>query len=95
MTEYYEEKKLYRSPKNALLFGIAAGIAHYFSVDVVFVRLAIIVLTFLSGIWPMVLIYLVAIFLVPVDPAQETVASTQEPKDVTPKTESMDREQNV
>ncbi len=84
MFEHLHNKKLYRSPKDALIFGIAAGLAHYLQIDVVFVRLALIALAFLSGWWPMLFIYAIAVVLVPVDPAQDTVAPTQEPKDVTP-----------
>jgi phage shock protein C len=83
MFEHLKGKKLYRSPKDALVFGVAAGLGQYLQVDVVFVRLVLIALAFLSGWWPMLLAYIVAVVLVPIDPAQDTVASKQEPKDVT------------
>lgn len=92
MFENLKGKKLYRLPKNALIFGVAAGLARYVGVDVVFVRLALVVLTVLSGWWPMPVAYVIAAILIPVDPIQDTVASSQEPKDVT---EHMDRNQNA
>ena len=108
MFEHLKGKKLYRSPRDALVFGIAAGLAHYLQVDVVFIRLILVALAFLSGWWPMLLLYVVAVVLVPVDPSQDTVDATQEPKDVTPasaeqplqeekpsEAEKMDSEQNM
>ena len=44
----------------------------------------------------MVLAYIVGVVLMPIDPAQDTVARDQEPKDVTPEpVENMDRGQNM
>lgn len=84
MLEYLKDKKLYRSPKDALVFGVAAGLAHYLEVDVVFVRLSMVALAFLSGWWPMLLAYIAGVLLMPIDPAQDTVEHHQKPKDVTP-----------
>jgi phage shock protein C len=92
-------RKLYRSPKDGIVFGICAGLADYLQVDPVFVRLAAVVLAFFGNIWPFVLAYVVGAFLVPIDPAQDTVAPSQEPKDITPKKpepqEKMDENQNM
>ena len=95
-------RHLYRSPKDAVIFGICAGLADYLQVDPVFVRLAGIALAFFSNLWPAVAVYVVAAFLVPIDPAQDTVAARQEPKDVTAsepepekKEERMDSDQNM
>jgi phage shock protein PspC (stress-responsive transcriptional regulator) len=103
MFNHLKGKKLYRSPKEALVFGIAAGLAHYFQVDVVFVRLILVAVAFLTGWWPTFLVYVAAVILVPIDPAQDTVEAKQEPKDVTPpaseekpsEAEKMDGSQNV
>jgi phage shock protein C len=95
MFEHLKDKQLYRSPKDGLLLGVCAGLANYLQIDVVFVRLIFIGLTFLSGWWPMPVIYIIGAVLMPVDPAQATVARTQEPKDVTPDVEHMDRDQNA
>lgn len=92
MFEHLKNKKLYRSPKDALVFGVAAGLGHYLQVDVVFVRLVLVVLMFLTGWWLMPVAYVIALIIMPIEPSQETVAPTQEPKDVT---EHMDRDQNA
>ncbi len=93
-------KKLHRYPAEAILLGIAAGIGHYFEVDPVFVRLIWLLAAFLTHIWPMVVVYAILFFLMPIEPSQETVAARQEPKDVTPPAdeapvERMDKDQNM
>ncbi len=94
-----KHKKLYRSPRQGLIFGIAAGMANYFEVDAVFVRLAWIFLALITHIFPTIILYVVLFFLIPVDPAQDTVPQSQMPKDVTPVapevSEKMDSDQNV
>jgi phage shock protein C len=89
-----KHKRLYRSPKEAIVLGIAAGVGHYFEVDPVFVRLAALVIAALTHIWPAVLVYGVLFFVVPIDPAQDTVPQSQKPKDVTP-AEHMSDTQNM
>ena len=84
MFEHLKNKKLYRSPKDALIFGVGAGLAHYLEADVIFVRLFMAVLAYFSGWWPVLLAYIIAVVLMPIDPAQDTVASNQEPEDITP-----------
>jgi phage shock protein PspC (stress-responsive transcriptional regulator) len=93
MFNHLKGKKLYRSPKDALIFGIAAGLAYYLQVDVVFVRLVLVALAFLTGWWPMFFVYIVGVVLMPIDPAQDTVAAHQEPKDVTPPAEEPKHEE--
>jgi len=42
-------RRLYRDPENALLAGVASGIAKYFGVDVVWIRILFVVFTFAWG----------------------------------------------
>ncbi|HUO75844.1 MAG TPA: PspC domain-containing protein [Candidatus Paceibacterota bacterium] len=96
MFDKLKGKKLYRSPRDGMLFGICAGLAHYLDIDVVFVRLIVVVLTFLAHIWPVVLVYAVGMFLIPIDPSQDHVSDVQTPKDVTPEpVQRMDQDQNM
>ncbi|MGC4027730.1 MAG: PspC domain-containing protein [Steroidobacteraceae bacterium] len=44
-------KRLFRLPTEGMMGGVCAGLAAYFSVDVVWVRLAFVLLTFFTGIW--------------------------------------------
>jgi Putative stress-responsive transcriptional regulator len=62
------ENHLYRSTKNKVLAGVCGGIAEYFRIDPIIVRLICIALaTTGAGIF----LYIIAIFLIPVRPANE------------------------
>lgn len=52
------KKKLYRNPSDAMIGGVASGIAAYIGQDALFVRLGFILLTFLSGFGVMLYIIL-------------------------------------
>ncbi|MDG1968885.1 MAG: PspC domain-containing protein [Flavobacteriaceae bacterium] len=58
------EKKLFRDPDDRYIGGVASGIAHYFAIDCLWIRLLWVLLTFISG-GVFVLIYLVLWALVP------------------------------
>lgn len=57
--------KLYRMEKGKKIGGICAGIADNFNIDVTLVRLIFIFATVLTGIWPGVVTYLAAWYLIP------------------------------
>ena len=83
MFESLKGRKLYRSPKDSLLFGVCSGLGHYLQIDVVFVRLGVIVLAFLINPVLVALLYVIAVAIMPLDPLHQKVATHQEPKDVT------------
>src|SRR5574341_1520649 len=56
-------RRLQKSSTNRMLFGVAGGIAEYFRIDPVIVRVVFILLTFANGIG--VLIYLVLALILP------------------------------
>lgn len=62
--------KLYLS-KNKKLAGVCGGIAEYFDIDSSMVRLAWVILSVLTGIFPGIIAYIVAALIIP--PAPETV----------------------
>ncbi|HXK37314.1 MAG TPA: PspC domain-containing protein [Candidatus Paceibacterota bacterium] len=98
MFEKLKGKKLCRRPADAILFGVAAGLGEFLEIDVVFVRLALVLLAILTHGWPMLIAYVAAIVIMPINPAQDTVSSNQEPKDVTPppaQSGHMDSDQNM
>jgi len=70
-----EPRRLYRSERERKIAGICGGLAKYFNVDPVMVRLATIVLAVVSGILPLVIVYLAAILIVPLEPASHTETS--------------------
>jgi phage shock protein PspC (stress-responsive transcriptional regulator) len=56
-------KRLFRDSDNAMIAGVAAGLANYFGIDVIIVRLLFIALTFFGGSG--VLVYVILWLLVP------------------------------
>jgi phage shock protein PspC (stress-responsive transcriptional regulator) len=61
------EKKLYRSRKDRMLAGVCGGLAEYFGIDPVIVRILALILLVPGGL-PGLLPYLVLWLLVPENP---------------------------
>lgn len=59
-----ENKTLYRLPKSGKIFGVCAGLAEYFGMDVVLMRVIFVVLGFITG-GVMVLAYIVLAIVMP------------------------------
>jgi phage shock protein C len=64
-----EPKRLYRSRTDKVLFGVCGGLAKYFNIDPVIVRLAFVILGLLNGIG--VIVYIVMALVVPEEPETE------------------------
>lgn len=64
-------KKLYRSETNKVFAGIIGGLGEYFDVDPVLLRLIWIVIVVFTGFIPGILVYIIALFLIPRRPAVE------------------------
>lgn len=62
-------KKLYRDPKNKIIAGVCSGLAEYFSINPAIVRLAAVFLAVLTGILPLMLIYFLGVWIIPLRPA--------------------------
>lgn len=60
---FYTGKKLFRDPDSRILGGVASGLAHYFGIDVVWIRLLFIALFFTGGL--SFLVYVVLWLAVP------------------------------
>ncbi len=58
-------KKLYRNTKDKMLTGVLSGIGEYFAIDPTLLRLLFVILTVLTGIFPFVIIYIIAAFIIP------------------------------
>lgn len=65
-----EPRRLYRSNDEKMIAGVCGGIAEYFNVDPVWIRLIAILLIFLNGIG--ILAYIILWILVPENPNQKT-----------------------
>jgi phage shock protein C len=79
-------KRLYRSKDERMVAGICGGLGEYFRIDPTIMRLIFIVLWFLTGFIPMLVIYVIMWLLIPQAPdmAAET---TMEVVDTTAKEE--------
>jgi phage shock protein C len=58
---------LYRS-RNGIIFGVCRGIAEYFDFSVFWTRIITVVLLFITGLWPLVGIYIIAALLMKPEP---------------------------
>ena len=75
MQEYFPEgpkayvapkcKKLYRSKKNRMIGGVCAGFADYFGIDANIIRLTTVVIGIFTGFFPAIIVYILALFVVP------------------------------
>ncbi len=70
-------RRLYRSRTNRVLGGVCGGIAEYLKIDPVLVRIVMLLLTIMGGVG--VLLYLVALFVMPIDPSGEREGATSTP----------------
>jgi len=72
-------KKLIRSRAEGKIAGVSAGLAQYFELDVLLVRILCVFITLASGICPGVVTYLLAWIIVPSEPELKTVVAAQQP----------------
>ena len=61
-------KKLYKSKDNSVWAGVIGGVGEYFNVDPVLLRLVWVVVTLLTGFFPLLFAYIIAILIVPEKP---------------------------
>lgn len=60
-----EKKRLYRNEKSGKVGGVCQGLAEYFGIDPTMVRVAFLLLLFLPGQFPIVLIYIILWVVLP------------------------------
>jgi phage shock protein PspC (stress-responsive transcriptional regulator) len=70
---FYKKKKLYRS-NNKMIAGVCAGFGEYFSIDYTVVRIFFLIITVITAVIPMLLLYLISWIVIPKKPndAQES-----------------------
>jgi phage shock protein PspC (stress-responsive transcriptional regulator) len=64
-------KRLYRSRSERMIAGVLGGIATYLGTDPTWVRIVFVILAVVTGFGPAVLVYLVALVIVPEEPKQQ------------------------
>jgi phage shock protein C len=60
-------KKLYRSSGKKMIAGVCGGLADYFDIDVSLVRLIFVGLSLVTAIVPMLIFYIIAWIILPVE----------------------------
>jgi len=70
-------KKLIRSRADHKIAGFCAGLGHYLDMDVTLVRLAWVLVTLMAGVFPGVVVYVLAWIVVPEEPAGIVIATAQ------------------
>jgi len=58
-------QKVYRSREDRIIGGVCGGLGEYFDIDSTILRLGWVVVTIFSGLAPGVLIYVIALFIIP------------------------------
>jgi len=58
-------KKLYRTQNDRKLAGICGGIARYVNMDPTLIRLLFLIIVLMTGVFPMMLGYFLAVFVIP------------------------------
>ncbi|MEG1634423.1 MAG: PspC domain-containing protein [Rikenellaceae bacterium] len=77
-TPITERRKLFRDPADKVIGGVCSGLAAYFVLDTVLVRLIIFLLTFIGGV--SILLYIVAWIVIPIAHKPEDLALLEEMK---------------
>ncbi|OGO77321.1 MAG: hypothetical protein A2Y23_02800 [Clostridiales bacterium GWB2_37_7] len=61
-------KRLYRSRTKRTLSGVCGGLEDYFNIDVTIIRLVWVLITIMSGGFPGIVAYVIAVFIIPEEP---------------------------
>jgi len=72
-------KRLYRSKKNRVIFGVLGGIGEYFDIDPTIVRLIAVLLIIPLGL-ALPIVYLLAAMVIPEAPSDSTTENSDEIK---------------
>lgn len=62
-----KNKKLYRSSTDKKLSGVCAGVANFFGIDPTIVRAIYALVTFFSGSFPGIIVYIILACIIPED----------------------------
>ena len=86
-------KKLYISDNNSMIWGILAGIAEYFETDPTLLRLGYVIITLITGIFPGIITYIIAYFIIPDRPSNtDSSAQTKTSTPTTPPVATIQKE---
>ncbi|WP_078392207.1 PspC domain-containing protein [Shouchella patagoniensis] len=60
-------KRLVRSQESRIITGVCGGIGKYFNVDPTVIRIIAVILAIFTTVWPTVIAYVIATFIIPMD----------------------------
>ena len=80
-------KKLYKSNKDRVIGGILGGLGEYMDIDPTILRLAFLLIAIMTGLFPALVIYIIASFIVPKNPYPDNVIHMEPVEKETTKTE--------
>lgn len=58
-------KRLYRTQSDRMISGVCGGVAAYFGLDPSLVRISLVVIAFMTAIFPTVVCYFIATLIIP------------------------------
>jgi phage shock protein C len=64
-------KKLYRSREDRMVAGICGGIGEAYEIDPTVVRLGVVFLGLATGVMPVLVAYIIGIFIIPLGPSSQ------------------------
>lgn len=74
----YSGKRLVRPRRGAILGGVAAGIADYLGIEPTIVRLAFVLLVFLTSFWGFAVAYILALIIIPEGSLSSTPSTAED-----------------
>ena len=69
-------RRLYRSRRTRMVGGVLGGVAEYLDVDPTIVRVAYVILAYLSGVFAAVVAYVIATIVIPEEPPDRVAAAS-------------------
>jgi phage shock protein C len=69
LRRYTHKRGFYRS-RNGVILGVCRGLADYFDLNVFWIRIILLFMLVISGIWPMLLLYFIASLLMKPEPVK-------------------------
>ncbi len=76
-------KKLYRSKEHRLVSGVFTGLGIYLGIDPTLLRLVFVLAAAFSGFIPGIIAYIVAVIIIPEEPAHKTEVQGEDDKKTT------------
>lgn len=70
-------KKLYRNDKDKVLAGVFSGLGEYYNIDPIILRVCFMIFLLITGVFPGVIIYIVAALVIPNAPSTKDVPQTE------------------